>query len=167
MAGASARQLTELFPDLSITVVGIIRNDKGTFDKSIQKSSTLEGISSNEERFIPDIIDLIVCDSSFISLKKVVKPSLSFLNKSDGKIIALIKPQFEAKQKEVRRGGVIYDPIVHKRICNEISHWFSNECNMNVLGIIKSPLEGPKGNVEYLIAAENKFTENVNNDQQE
>ena len=102
---------------------------------------------------IPDIIDLIVCDSSFISLKKVLKPSLDFLDKKKGTIIALIKPQFEAKKFEIKRGGVVIKESVHKRICKEIENWFVYECKMKVLGILESPIKGPKGNTEFLIVA--------------
>ena len=103
---------------------------------------------------IPDIIDLIVCDSSFISLKKVLNPSITFLDKKKGTIIALIKPQFEANKSEIRKGGVVTESSVHQRICKEIESWFIDECKMKVQGIVKSPIKGPKGNIEFLILAQ-------------
>ena len=114
---------------------------------------------------ISDPIDLIVCDVSFISLKKVLYPSLIFLNKPEGKIIALIKPQFEANKNEIKKGGVVVNPVIHQRICLEIKNWFIEENKMQVEGIIQSPIKGPKGNVEFLILAK-KIREIVNSDQQ-
>ncbi|MBG76350.1 MAG: TlyA family rRNA (cytidine-2'-O)-methyltransferase [Pelagibacteraceae bacterium] len=100
---------------------------------------------------IKDTIDLIVCDASFISLKKVIKIPIKFLKKK-GEIIALIKPQFEANRAEVK-GGVIKDASVHERICMEIKDWFFNENNFKVCSIIESSIKGPKGNKEFFIYA--------------
>ena len=66
----------------------------------------------------------MVCDVSFISLKKVIEPNLHLL-KNESVIIALIKPQFESKKNETKK-GVVKDFIIHQRICNEISEWFNN-----------------------------------------
>ena len=74
--------------------------------------------------------------------------------KSEGKIIALIKPQFEANKNEIKKGGVVVNPVIHQRICLEIRNWFRDECNLKVKGIIQSPLRGPKGNIEFLILAQ-------------
>ena len=106
---------------------------------------------SNE--IIKDKIDIIVCDVSFISMKKVIEPNLKFL-RYKGKIISLIKPQFEANQKEIKK-GVVIDSNVHQRICKEYEKWFSENLNINFVGIVKSPLKGPKGNIEFLIYCEN------------
>ena len=100
---------------------------------------------------IKDTIDLIVCDASFISLKKVIKIPIKFLKKK-GEFIALIKPQFEANRAEVK-GGVIKDASVHERICMEIKDWFFNENNFKVCSIIESSIKGPKGNKEFFIYA--------------
>ena len=107
-----------------------------------------------ELNLISERIDLIVCDTSFISIKKVLRKSLSLLKNNEGKVIALIKPQFEANKTEIKKGGVVKDSQVHKRICLEIEKWFIEECNMKVKGITQSPLKGPKGNIEYFIMAE-------------
>ena len=94
-------------------------------------------------------IDILVCDVSFISLKKVIFPSIKLLSKN-AEIIALIKPQFETHKKNLRK-GVVRDSLVHDQICNDIRNWFSNICKANVIGIIPSPIAGPKGNLEFLI----------------
>ena len=108
-----------------------------------------------DKSIIDENIDLIVCDASFISLKKVLKNSFTFLKSPGGIIVALIKPQFEADKKEISRGGVVKNSLVHKKICNEFTKWFNDICNMNVVGIIESPIKGPKGNVEFLIVVKN------------
>ena len=96
-----------------------------------------------------ELIDIMVCDVSFISLKKVIEPNLHLL-KDESAIIALIKPQFESKKNETKK-GVVKDIIIHQRICNEISEWFENIGRSKVLSIDESPLKGPKGNTEFLI----------------
>jgi len=96
-----------------------------------------------------ELIDIMVCDVSFISLKKVIEPNLHLL-KDESAIIALIKPQFESKKNETKK-GVVKDFIIHQRICNEISEWFENIGRSKVLSINESPIKGPKGNTEFLI----------------
>ena len=96
-----------------------------------------------------ELIDIMVCDVSFISLKKVIEPNLHLL-KDESVIIALIKPQFESKKNETKK-GVVKDFIIHQRICNEISEWFENIGRSKVLTINESPIKGPKGNTEFLI----------------
>ena len=91
----------------------------------------------------------MVCDVSFISLKKVIEPNLHLLKK-ESIIIALIKPQFESKKNETKK-GVIKDMAIHQRICSEISEWFETIYDSKVLSIIESPITGPKGNIEFLI----------------
>jgi 23S rRNA (cytidine1920-2'-O)/16S rRNA (cytidine1409-2'-O)-methyltransferase len=102
---------------------------------------------------IKDKIDIIVCDVSFISMIKVIEPCLKFLT-NNGQIIALIKPQFEAKKKEIKK-GVVLDKNVHLRICDEYKKWFEENCLMKVIGLVESPIQGPKGNKEFLICCEN------------
>tara|TARA_Y100000590_G_scaffold358475_1_gene413848 strand:+ start:540 stop:1277 length:738 start_codon:yes stop_codon:yes gene_type:complete len=105
------------------------------------------------QNIINEKIDIIVCDVSFISMKKVLKPCLDFLDKEKGLVIGLIKPQFEASKDEIKKGGIILDPLIHKRICNDFENWFLKDCDMKLLGVTSSPLKGPKGNIEFLIAA--------------
>lgn len=100
---------------------------------------------------IPEPIDLFVCDASFIGLAKVLERPLSFAGPA-ARLIALIKPQFEAGREEVGKGGVIRDPAVHARVCEEVRAWVVAQ-GWHVVGIVPSPITGPEGNVEYLIAA--------------
>ncbi len=100
---------------------------------------------------IPEPIGLFVCDASFISLAKVLERPLSFAAPG-ARLIALIKPQFEAGRAEVGKGGVVRDPAVHVRVCDEVRNWLANS-GWNVVDIVESPIKGPEGNVEFLIAA--------------
>jgi 23S rRNA (cytidine1920-2'-O)/16S rRNA (cytidine1409-2'-O)-methyltransferase len=99
---------------------------------------------------IPDRLDLIVCDASFISLKTVL-PAVMALLKPGGGLIALIKPQFEAGRQDVGKGGVVRDPDVHARVCQEITDWLESLDDWSVNGITESPIKGPEGNIEFLI----------------
>ena len=103
------------------------------------------------KEIISELIEIMVCDVSFISLKKVIVPNLKLL-KNKSTIIALIKPQFESKKNELKK-GVVRDSQIHERICNETKDWFESDCDCKVLSIIESPIMGPKGNVEFLITA--------------
>ena len=103
------------------------------------------------EAEIPEPIDLIVCDASFIGLAKVLERPITF-TKPDARMVALIKPQFEAGREEVGKGGVVRDPAVHERVCAEVRAWAQAK-GWHVIGIEKSPITGPEGNVEFLLAA--------------
>lgn len=101
---------------------------------------------------IPDALDVVVCDASFISLKKVLPAALA-LARPGAQLLTLIKPQFEVGKAEVSRGkGVIRDAALHQAVCQDISGWITAE-GWNVQGITASPITGPKGNVEFLLAA--------------
>jgi 23S rRNA (cytidine1920-2'-O)/16S rRNA (cytidine1409-2'-O)-methyltransferase len=105
----------------------------------------------------PDPIRLVTIDASFISLK-VLLPVISDWLEPDGHVIALIKPQFEAGRKEAAKGsGVIRDQEIHKRILLE-TLVFAEEMNFLVKGLIKSPLKGPKGNIEFLTVLQSRQT---------
>ena len=130
--------------------------DVGTnqLHEKLKKNKKIISLEKTNARYLKkdqfaDLIDIMVCDVSFISLKKVIEPNLHLL-KNESVIIALIKPQFESKKNETKK-GVVKDFIIHQRICNEISEWFENICRSKVLSIDESPLKGPKGNTEFLI----------------
>jgi len=101
---------------------------------------------------IPEAVDILVCDASFIGLAKVLAAPLK-LAKAGAKLVALVKPQFEAGREEVGKGGVVRDPAVHQRVCAEAKDWVASE-GWSVLGLTQSPITGPEGNVEFLLGAE-------------
>ncbi len=102
---------------------------------------------------IPEPIDIIVCDASFISLAKVLERPLSFAAPG-ARLVALIKPQFEAGRADVGKGGVVRDPAIHERVCADVQAWLAALPGWQVLGITTSPITGPEGNVEFLIAGQ-------------
>ena len=100
---------------------------------------------------IPEQVDLLVCDASFIALSKVLDVPLGFA-RAGARLLALAKPQFEAGRAEVGKGGVVRDPEVHARVCQEVADWLTGR-GWRVEGVTPSPITGPEGNVEFLIAA--------------
>ena len=100
---------------------------------------------------IPEPIDLIVCDASFIGLAKVLERPMTFAGPG-ARLMALIKPQFEAGRDEVGKGGVVRDPAIRARVCDSVAAWLASE-GWPVEGTVESPITGPEGNVEYLVAA--------------
>lgn len=102
---------------------------------------------------VPEKLDCIVCDVSFISLKKVLPPALQLV-KSPASLIALIKPQFELPREAVGEGGIVRDEAKHHSICQEIQEWMLTQPGWNVIGITPSPLKGVKGNQEFLLGAQ-------------
>ena len=99
---------------------------------------------------IPDPVDAVVCDASFIGLEKVL-PAAMALTKPEAWLIALIKPQFQVGKGEVGKGGVVRDPALHERVCAEVADWLAAQPGWRVLDIVESPITGPSGNVEFLI----------------
>ena len=93
----------------------------------------------------------VVCDASFISLAKVLDVPLK-LAAPRCQLVALIKPQFEVGRAEVGKGGVVRDPALHQRVCDEVRGWLEG-LGWQVQGIVESPIKGPEGNVEFLISA--------------
>lgn len=100
---------------------------------------------------IPERVDLIVCDASFIGLSKVLERPMSFAG-AGARLMALIKPQFEAGRDEVGKGGVVRDPAIRARVCDDVVAWLTG-MGWAVAGLVESPITGPEGNVEYLVAA--------------
>lgn len=100
---------------------------------------------------VTEPVDIIVCDASFISLAKVLDTALQFA-KPSGRLVALVKPQFEAERDEIGKGGVVKDPSVHERVCGSATAWVESR-GWTVQGVTPSPITGPEGNVEFLLAA--------------
>jgi 23S rRNA (cytidine1920-2'-O)/16S rRNA (cytidine1409-2'-O)-methyltransferase len=115
----------------------------------VHEKTNARNLTENE---INETVDVIVCDASFIGLAKVLERPLIFA-KPKARLLALIKPQFEAGKAEVPKGGVVRDTEVHQRVCAEVSAWLI-ENGWTVLGIVESPIKGPEGNIEFLIAAQ-------------
>lgn len=102
---------------------------------------------------IPEPPALVVCDVSFIGLSLALPPALA-LAAPGARLIALIKPQFEAGREQVGKGGIVRDPQVHTEVCSRVETWLASQPGWRVLGLMQSPLTGADGNLEYLIAGE-------------
>ena len=101
---------------------------------------------------IPEPIDLITCDASFIGLSTLLPAPLA-LAADRAQLVALIKPQFEAGANAVGKGGVVRDPAIHQAVCDRIAAWIATQPGWRVIGIAESPIQGPAGNREFLIYA--------------
>jgi 23S rRNA (cytidine1920-2'-O)/16S rRNA (cytidine1409-2'-O)-methyltransferase len=98
--------------------------------------------------------DLVVADCSFISLKNIL-PAAARLVKPGGRIVALVKPQFEAGKAEADKGrGVIRDKAVHERVLAELQQFVATQAGICWRGVVESPLSGPAGNKEFLALIE-------------
>ena len=102
---------------------------------------------------VPEPVEFVVCDASFIGLRTVLPAALERTT-SGARLIALIKPQFEVGRGRVGKGGVVTDPALHAEVQDDISRWLDALPGWRVIGRSESPIQGPKGNREFLIAAE-------------
>ena len=121
-----------------------------TDDRVIVMEST--NARSLDQEMIPDPIDAVVCDASFIGLEKVL-PAAMALVRDGGWLLALIKPQFQVGKGQVGKGGVVRDPELHQQVCDEVRDWLNSLPGWTVQNLTESPITGPQGNVEFLIHA--------------
>jgi 23S rRNA (cytidine1920-2'-O)/16S rRNA (cytidine1409-2'-O)-methyltransferase len=101
---------------------------------------------------IPEPVDLIVCDASFIGLRTALPNALA-LAAPGAHLAALIKPQFEVGKGRVGKGGIVREPALHEEVCKTIADWLAAQAGWTVLGVTESPIEGAEGNKEFLIAS--------------
>jgi 23S rRNA (cytidine1920-2'-O)/16S rRNA (cytidine1409-2'-O)-methyltransferase len=162
-AGATAMDIgssTGGFTDVLLThgAVRVFAVDSGTNQlawklRQDQRVTVLEQTSARilSEAQIDAPCDWVVCDASFIGLAKVLDVPLRLAARRC-QLVALIKPQFEVGRGEVGKGGVVRDAALHERVCGEVRAWLE-DAGWAVQGIVPSPITGPEGNVEFLIAA--------------
>ena len=110
----------------------------------------IERTNARHLESLPERVDLVTIDVSFIGLKLVLPSARNLLNES-GRIVALVKPQFEAGRADVGKGGVVRDPETHRRVLQNIFR-SADELGLGVTGLTASPLRGPAGNIEFLAA---------------
>ena len=99
---------------------------------------------------IPEPVDLIVCDASFIGLRTALPAALA-MAAPGAHLAALIKPQFEVGKGRVGKGGIVREPELHKEVCDTIAAWLAEQPGWTVLGVTDSPITGAEGNKEFLI----------------
>ena len=101
---------------------------------------------------VPEPVDLVVCDASFIGLRTVLPAALALV-RPGGALVVLIKPQFEVGPEKVGKGGIVRDEAVRAEACEAIRAWLADDLGWEVIGLTESPITGAHGNVEFLIAA--------------
>jgi 23S rRNA (cytidine1920-2'-O)/16S rRNA (cytidine1409-2'-O)-methyltransferase len=106
---------------------------------------------------IPEPVDVVTCDASFIGLATVLPAPLA-LTAEDADLVALVKPQFEAGRAQVGKGGVVRDPAVQRAVCERVAEWVAAQPGWSVVGLVESPILGPEGNREFLLHARKRRT---------
>lgn len=153
--GASTGGFTDVLLHNGASKVYAVDVGYGQLDNKIRVDERVIVLDKTNARTLnPDIIqdlaNVIVCDASFISLKKVL-PAAMQLTQDNTNLVALIKPQFEAGKDKIGKRGIIKDTNIHQEICNDIKAWFNAQDKWQVKGLIESPITGAKGNKEFLI----------------
>jgi len=156
--GASTGGFTDVLLSNGATKVYAVDVGHGQLAWKIRNNKRVVVLERCNARYItnqevPVEIDFISCDVSFIGLRTLL-PAPMELAGSGARLLALIKPQFEVDKDLVGKRGVVRDPEIHDQVCNRISDWLSQFHNWEVLGIKKSPIKGPEGNIEFFIAAQ-------------
>lgn len=150
--GSSTGGFTDCLLQHGAAKVYAIDVGKGQLHWRLRQDARVVVMEETNARFVqalPELIDLVTIDASFISLKTLL-PVVKHWLRSEGNMITLIKPQFEAGKTEVGKGkGVIRDEQVHRRILTEILE-FAAAQGLTARGLIRSPILGPKGNTEFL-----------------
>ncbi len=153
--GASTGGFTDVLLTNGADFVYAVDVGRGQLAWKLRNDERVEVMEKTNARYltteqIPQSIDLVVCDASFISLKTVLPASLNLV-KPGGQLIALIKPQFEVGRENVGKGGVVRDTALHKAVCKDISAWLDDLPGWRSVAITESPIKGPEGNIEFLI----------------
>ena len=161
--GASTGGFTDCLLQYGAAKVYAVDVGYGQFDWTLRQNLRVKVIERTNIRQLPyevinEKMDIIVADTSFISLKVVI-PSAEKFMRDHTLVLALIKPQFEAGKKNVGKGGVVKDPEIRKLVIKDLKVFFKERGYM-VNQIVPSPILGPKGNKEYIIAL--NYRENLN-----
>jgi len=155
--GASTGGFTEVLLAKGAAKVYAVDVGHGQLDWKLREDKRVAVLERTNARhltreLIPEAVDLVVCDASFIGLRTVLPAPLA-LTKPAAALVALVKPQFEAGPGQVGKGGIVRDDAVRAEVCETISAWLAAQRGWRVLGIVPSPIEGADGNKEFLIAA--------------
>lgn len=132
-----------------VYAVDVGRNQLAAGLRADARVTALEQTDIRQAAALPEAVDLVVIDVSFISLRLVLPAVTRFLKPDSAGIIALIKPQFEAGADKIGKGGVVKNPAVRQKVVAELMRWIETQ-GWQVAGLIQSPVTGGDGNVEYL-----------------
>lgn len=150
-AGASTGGFTDCLLQNGAARIYAIDVGYGLLDYSLRQDHRVIVMERTNARYVEALdepVDLVVVDASFISLRLLL-PAIRGWLKPQADIIALIKPQFEAGRRDVGKGGVVRDQAVHRRVLEEILT-FASDQGFSILGLTRSPIKGPAGNIEFL-----------------
>jgi 23S rRNA (cytidine1920-2'-O)/16S rRNA (cytidine1409-2'-O)-methyltransferase len=155
--GASTGGFTDVLLKRGAARVYAVDVGHGQLDWSLRSDPRVVVLERTNARhltseLVPEAVDLVVCDAAFIGLATVLPAALA-LARPGARLVALIKPQFEVGKGEVGKGGVVRDPVLHDQVCARIARWLADTMRWRVLGITPSPILGPEGNREFLVAA--------------
>ena len=155
--GASTGGFTDVLLQNGAARVYAIDVGYGQLDASLRNDPRVvvrEKVNARylDETVVPEPVGVLVCDASFIGLQTVLGLPLK-LCAPGAWAVALIKPQFEAGPAAVGKGGVVRDPAVHRHVCAAVTDWWRALPGWSVKGLTESPITGPEGNREFLIAA--------------
>lgn len=159
--GASTGGFTDVLLQHGAAKVYAVDVGEGQLDWKLRNDPRVVVLEKTNARhldaaLIPDPIACVVCDASFIGLQ-IVLPAALTLARPGAWAVALIKPQFEVGRERVGKGGVVRDPALHEEVCARIHAWWDALPGWRVIGIEPSPILGPEGNREFLIAAEKEI----------
>jgi len=162
--GSSTGGFTDCLLQRGASKVYAIDVGKGILHWKLRNDKRVVVMEETNARFVeslPEQVDLVTVDASFISLKILLPVIKRWFPSPPGGVLALIKPQFEAGKKDVSRGdGVIRDPEIHKQVLTDVLY-FAQQQGFAIHGLIKSPLLGPKGNTEFLAWLNTTGTQSV------
>ncbi len=158
--GASTGGFTDVLLKRGAAKVYAVDVGRGQLDWALRNDARIVVMEETNARYltrdqVPEPIDLLVCDASFISLETLLPAGLA-LAAPKAWLVALIKPQFEVGKGRVGKKGVVRDPELHAEVCARIEAWLNVQPGWTVIGITESPIRGPEGNKEFLIAAEHR-----------
>ncbi len=155
--GASTGGFTDVLLDRGAARVYAVDVGHGQLAWKLRNDSRVVVLERTNARYlttaeVPEPVELITCDASFIGLETLLPAALARAAPG-ARLIALIKPQFEVGKGRIGKGGVVRDPELHAQVCARIEAWLGARAGWRVLGLTESPILGPEGNKEFLIAA--------------
>lgn len=150
--GASTGGFTDCLLQRGARRVYAIDVGRGQLDYRLRRDPrvvVIEGANARYSLTLPEKVDLATIDVSFISVEKVIPPVVQLVI-DGGYLVVLIKPQFEARRREVGKGGIIRDPLIHARVLGRFVTWLTGQ-NLRLGGLLSSPLLGASGNQEFFV----------------
>ena len=156
--GASTGGFTDVLLQNGAAHVFAVDVGRGQLAWKLRNDERVSVLEKTNARYLTNAeitspVDIVVCDASFISLRTVLPAAMAFV-KPGGRLIALIKPQFEVGKENVGKGGVVRDPVLHKAVCDDTVDWLNDLEGWTSAGLTESPIKGPEGNIEFLIYGE-------------